>query len=273
MVPTEGGPPGLHRRHHGRPRFDTYVGIDYSGARTPVSRNRGLRVFKATRDAPPEQVASPAGVGVNWTRKEIAHWCLAQLTAGDAVIIGIDHGFSFPLNYMQRHRIATWDRFLEDFQRHWPTDREDSSVESLRRGNRRTGRPTELRLTEKWTAGAQSVFKLDGAGTVGKSTHCGIPWLRFLRRRADPAAKPHFWPFDGFQVPPGRSVVAEIFPSLLRRRYPRRGTTPDEHDATCVARWLRDMDRRGHLSTYFDPPLTAEERATARLEGWILGVY
>ena len=28
--------------------FKTYVGIDYSGAKTPTSRRNGLRVFKAT---------------------------------------------------------------------------------------------------------------------------------------------------------------------------------------------------------------------------------
>jgi hypothetical protein len=41
----------------------------------------------------------------------------------------------------------------------------------------------------------------------------------------------------------------------------------------CVAQWLKDMDTHGRLSTYFNPPLTAKERAIARLEGWILGVY
>jgi hypothetical protein len=41
----------------------------------------------------------------------------------------------------------------------------------------------------------------------------------------------------------------------------------------CVARWLKDMDTGGYLSTYFHPPLTAGEREMAKLEGWILGIY
>ena len=41
----------------------------------------------------------------------------------------------------------------------------------------------------------------------------------------------------------------------------------------CVAWWLKDMDARGRLSTYFNPPLTAVEREIASLEGWILGIY
>ncbi len=252
--------------------FKTYVGIDYSGAKKTVSRNKGLRVFKATVDADAIRIKSPAGKKLNWTRKEIACWCLDQMKGDDPVIIGIDHGFSFPMSYMKRFRIASWDQFLDDFQKHWPTDQDDGTVEALRHGNKRSGKHTEFRLTENWTSSTQSVFKLDGAGTVGKSTHCGIPWLRFMRRKTHNRRRLHFWPFDGFDIPPNKSVVAEIFPSIFRRRYPRRYETADEHDAMCVAQWLKDMDARGQLPTYFNPPLTDEEREIARLEGWILGV-
>lgn len=254
--------------------FEAYIGIDYSGAKHSLSRIKGLQVSKATVDVEPMKVESPAGRTRNWCRQEIAHWCLAQFNGDAPVIIGIDHGFSFPLNYMQRYRIGSWDQFLDDFQKHWPTDQDDNSVESLRTGNPRTGSHTEFRLTEKWTTSAQSVFKLDGAGTVGKSTHCGIPWLRFLRRQTDYRnSRPHFWPFDGFDIPPNTSVIAEIFPSVFRRRYPRHDATVDEHDAMCAAQWLKDMDARGHLGTYFRPPLTEDALEIARLEGWILGIY
>jgi hypothetical protein len=253
--------------------FKHYIGIDYSGAKKAVSRNKGLQAFKAAPDSEPRKVNSPSGKKWNWTRKEVAHWCLEQLNRDAPVIIGLDHGFSFPQAYMARYRIIDWDQFLDDFQRHWPTDEDDHTVESLRRGNERTGALKEFRLTEQWTTSAQSVFKLDGAGTVGKSTHGGIPWLRFLRRQSYRRNRVHFWPFDGFDVPPNSSVVAEVFPSIFRRRYPRRYASADAHDAMCVAAWLRDMDARGHLGTYFNPPLTDEERGIARLEGWILGIF
>lgn len=253
--------------------FSTYIGIDYSGAKTTVSRNKGLRVFKATQESEPIRVDSFAGKNLNWTRKEIAHWCLEQIKRDNPIIIGIDHGFSFPMSYMERYQISSWDQFLEDFQKYWPTDQDNSSAESLREGNKRTGQHTEFRLTENWTSSAQSVFKLDGAGTVGKSTHCGIPWLKFIRRNVDHHNRPHFWPFDGFEIPQNKSVFIEIFPSIFRKRYPKRYKTIDEHDAMCVAQWLKDMDNRGLLNTYLNPPLTNEEREIARLEGWILGIY
>lgn len=255
-------------------QFTSYIGIDYSGAKTAASRLKGLQVFKASHPDESKRVWPPDGKNRNWTRREVAHWCLDQLKSDGPVIIGIDHGFSFPMSYMERYRIYSWNQFLEDFQKHWPTDQDNRSVDSLRIGNKRTGSHTEYRLSENWTSSAQSVFKLDGAGTVGKSTHCGIPWLRFIRRNAEPDIRPHFWPFDGFEIPPDKSVIVEIFPSLFRKRYSRKKDhTPDDHDAMCVARWLKEMDLRGQLRTYFDPPLTGEQREIARLEGWILGVY
>jgi hypothetical protein len=254
--------------------FSSYIGIDYSGARAAVSRLPGLRVFKASHYSEPARVPSPAGGNRNWTRKEIAHWCLEQINTGDPVIIGIDHGFSFPTSYMERYRIESWDRFLDDFQEYWPTDGDEITVTFCREGNKRSGDPNDLRLTENWTAGAKSVFRFNVQGSVAHSTHAGLPWLRFIRQNANSDHRPHFWPFDGFEIPPKQSVIVEIFPSLIRKRYSKREAyTADDHDAMCVAQWLKDMDGRGLLSTYFNPPLTDEERKIARLEGWILGVY
>jgi len=60
----------------------------------------------------------------------------------------------------------------------------------------RTGSTSELRLYEQWTSSAKSVLRFDMQGSVAKSTHAGIPWLRFLRQRL--GDKLFFWPFDGW---------------------------------------------------------------------------
>ena len=52
------------------------------------------------------------------------------------------------------------------------------------------------RLTEERARGAKSVFHFDVQGAVAKSTHAGIPWLRFIRQQR--GARVHFWPFDGW---------------------------------------------------------------------------
>jgi hypothetical protein len=58
----------------------------------------------------------------------------------------------------------------------------------------------------------------------------------------------------------------------FRHRFPKANRTADEHDAYAVAHWLQEMDHRGALERYFDPPLADEERTVALREGWILGI-
>jgi hypothetical protein len=68
-------------------------------------------------------------------------------------------------------------------------------------------------------------------------------------------------------------VIAEVFPSMLRRRYPAENRTVDQHDAHAIARWLKEIDSGRKLDeAYFDPPMNGKERRVAELEGWILGV-
>ena len=219
------------------------------------------------------KIRTTAGDGWNWNRKEIAHWIVEQIFEKSPIIIGIDHGFSFPISYMARYKIDNWDQFLEDFKEHWPTDQDHTYVDFVRDGNPRTGSSKELRLSEKWTPSAKSVFQLDGQGSVGKSTHSGIPWLLFIRTHPEAKNRVHFWPFDGFDIPANKSVIAEAYPSLFRRRYPKNKRTTDEQDAWSLVMWLKTMDQNGYLSNYFKPPLTGPEQKIAQLEGWILGVY
>jgi len=112
-------------------RFGRYIGIDYSGAETPTSRLSGLRVFMAVSGGQPTEQNTTTGDGTtskhmrwNWTRKELAHWLLYQLKDPEPAIVGIDHGFSFPDTYFQRYGLRSWDEFLEDFCKHWPTDQD-----------------------------------------------------------------------------------------------------------------------------------------------------
>jgi hypothetical protein len=44
------------------PAFERYVGIDYSGAQTPKSSLKGLRVYVADRLTAPQEVAQPSEV-------------------------------------------------------------------------------------------------------------------------------------------------------------------------------------------------------------------
>ena len=258
------------------PVFQGYVGIDYSGAQTPSSSIKGLRVYMAEEPAVPQEVGPPPSPRKYWTRKGIAEWLVERLSEDPATLVGIDHGFSFPIQYFEKYGLPLhWPSFLDDFQRHWPTDEENVYVDFVidglaGNGAARSGSPRWRRLTEIRARTAKSVFHFNVQGSVAKSTHSGIPWLRYIRQHLKDRV--HFWPFDGWDVPPGCSVVAEVYPALWNRTFPPEGRTPDQQDASVIAKWMQAADRDGSLEGYFQPNLEPQERKKAEIEGWILGV-
>jgi hypothetical protein len=166
--------------------FASTIGIDYSGAQTPTASLPGLRVYLSEGGAVPVEAAPPPSPRKYWSRRGIAEWLVERLAEDTRpTLVGIDHGFSFPLRYFEAHRpLPDWPRFLDDFHRHWPTDEDHTRVEFVRdgfhgNGAARMGNARWRRLTEERAGGAKSVFHFDVQGSVAKSTHAGIPWLRF----------------------------------------------------------------------------------------------
>ena len=105
--------------------FARYIGIDYSGAQTPTASLKGLRVYLAEGDAPPVEVLPPPSPRKYWTRRGIAEWLVERLAEDAPTLVGIDHGFSFPLRYFEVHRLR-------------PTGRRSSTISSA------IGRPTRI---------------------------------------------------------------------------------------------------------------------------------
>jgi hypothetical protein len=256
--------------------FNRYIGIDYSGAETPTSSLKGLRVYEADAEVISHEIQPPASPRKYWTRRGVAEWLASHLAGGPATLVGIDHAFSFPLRYFEQHGLPLdWRFFLDDFQRHWPTDEDHTYVEFVRDGScgncaARSGNSRWRRLTELRARTAKSVFQFDVQGSVAKSTHAGLPWLRYLRQHL--GGKVHFWPFDGWRVPPNSPVIAEVYPSLWRRSFPSTGRSLDQQDAFATAERLRQADTNGTLTQFFSPELERSERKLAEIEGWILGV-
>ena len=257
------------------PAFERYIGIDYSGAETPSSSLKGIRVYAADRLTAPQEVAPPPSSRKYWTRRGIAEWMVDRLSEGPPTLIGIDHGFSFPMQYFEKHGLPLdWPSFLDDFQRHWPTDK-DVYVDFLRDGisgnsAARCGNPRWRRLTELRARTAKSVFHFDVPGSVAKSTHAGIPWLRYIRQHVKDHV--HFWPLDGWSIPSNSSVVLEVYPALCSRTFQTAGRTADQQDAFAMAESLRQADTGGTLERFLHPELKPNERKKAEIEGWILGV-
>jgi hypothetical protein len=120
--------------------FARYIGIDYSGAGTPRTSLSGLRVYMADGDGIPIEVLPPPSPRRYWTRRAVTEWLVDRLGERTPTLVGIDHGFSFPLRYFEVHRLKRdWPSFLDDFQRHWPTDEGNTYVDFVRDGIRGDG--------------------------------------------------------------------------------------------------------------------------------------
>ncbi|MEX0375278.1 hypothetical protein [Spiribacter pallidus] len=258
-----------------RRNFSRTIGIDYSGAATPEKGLTGLRVYCAGIDGAPQEIRPFDDPRRHWSRRSLAAWLAQTLQTPEPTLVGIDHGFGFPRAWFQAHDVAPdWEAFLADLPADYPTDQAGVSVEAVRRGRighgaRRPGNARWRRAAEE-RVGAKSVFHFDVPGSVAKSTHAGLPWLARLRHT--PGLNLHIWPFDGWQIPPGCSAVAEIYPSLWSANYPRGSRTPDQHDAYVVAAGLAAADGNGELGALLQPSLDTTTRQRAQLEGWILGV-
>ena len=267
--------------------FDCFIGVGYSGAQTSVTRLKGLQVYATPSAAPfrPQRWDSPcrsaAGESVHWNRREVAERLRDEVCRGTRFLAGIDHGFSLPVSHFGRHRIEAWPAFLSNFAAQWPTHQDRVSVDMVWRGLMRQHNSSwtslhqkdqgaVLRLTERWTASPRSVFLFDTQGPAAKAAHAGIPWLKWLRDEVGELL--HFWPFDGWDIPADKSVIAEVHPSIFRRRYASEQRDAGEQDAYATARWMADMAARSALDACFSPPLTPMERHVAELEGWMLGV-
>ncbi len=257
-------------------RFGRYIGIDYSGAKTPDSTLPGIRVYAAHGNHMPKEVRLVRNSSRHWTRRGLATWLLETLSEGPPTLVGMDFAFSFPLAFFIRYRMPRdWSKFLDDFCRHWPTDHGHVAVNDVRegrvgRGRWRCGSAHWRRLTDRAARGAKSPFHFDVPGSVAHSTHAGLPWLRHIRHTLKSAV--WFWPFDGWHPPRQRHVIVEVYPALWRHMYPAGRKTPDQQDAYSACRWLQKADQTGSLETFWDPLLVPEQRAFARVEGWILGV-
>lgn len=258
------------------PAFRRYLGIHYSGAETPDSGCKNLRVYSATPDTPPQEVLPPPGPRKYWSRRELAHWLTQELAGDIPTIVGIDHALSFPLRYFEVHRLPPdWMAFLEDFHRHWPTDAPHTYVDFILNGSRgegaaRMGNPRWMRLTDERCRAARSVFQFEGQGKVAAATHAGLPWILFLKRQL--GGRLHVWPFDGWEIAVGKSALVEVRPAMWRDLEPVAALDAGQKDACVTALWLKEADGSGELPDLLQPALSQPERLVCGVEGWILGV-
>jgi len=100
----------------------------------------------------------------------------------------------------------------------------------------------------------KSVFHFDAQGSVGKSTHTELPWLRYIRRRlGDSGTASISGRLRAGISQPDDLLIAEVYPALWNRAFAKEDCKGDQHDAFCIATWLSRADRDATLPPFSSP--------------------
>ena len=206
--------------------FDTFVAIDWSGARPP--RYRGIAVARcASGMAPPALVQPP--VGRRWTRLQVEEWLVRLDAEAERVLVGFDFAFALPfcdesayfpgLANSPPSRVALWDT-VESVSREAPDHYagpfvSQSPFGSYFRWPRHHGRDFQPRLrlcdaacSEADLGKPESVFNLIGPKQVGRGSLAGMRVLRRMKKTI--GRRLAVWPLEDHAV--AKTVAVEIFP-------------------------------------------------------------
>ena len=142
--------------------------------------------------------------------------------------------------------------------------------------------PPERRIADECAQNAKTVWQLWGAGSVGSQVLLGLPALKRLIKAPGIARRAAVWPFQtGLRTPEARAVIAEVYPSLLKKQIDERKREQDEQEIVdrvqvrVNAEAFARLDAGGGLAPLFDgaPWLTRAQRTVIETEeAWILGL-
>lgn len=279
-------------------RFDTFVAVDWSGAKGSSHRGIAMAICHAG-DAAPTLVAPPDRA---WSRVAVLEWLLERRDV--AMLAGFDFSFSAPFVARGAHLPGETDTAdARALWRYVDTHSGDADLGAASFLEARRGRHFYLGAADgakrdflHWraceTAGdgttkPSTVYDAIGAAQVAKASFAGMRLLHHLDRSI-PA-----WPFD--PLPANGAVIVEIYTAIAARAAGLRkgrsklrdaaaldtalaalGTRAhaplaayDDHatDAIVAAAWLRAT--AGRVDLWRPTGLTAQIAAT---EGWTFGV-
>jgi len=293
------------------PLFDSYIIVDWGASSAPKSGNNSIWYCEVGRVARSPAPSNPRTRESAY--RELVSLLLRNVRLGRRTLVGMDFPYGYPsgwamsLGLSGKEWAAVW-RDLRGRVRD-EVDNENNRFEAAAELNLLAskanapfwGRPetaassgiskrrpwkgavlglTEYRLTERRKKGAQSPWKLFGAGSVGSQSLLGIPRLFGLRWHPALRRCSTVWPFEtGLRFPISFLQIAplvvhvEIYPSVLVADL-RLHSVKDAAQVISLARYFRDQDAKGRLLRFFTPHglSSLERRQVVCEEGWMLGV-
>lgn len=273
--------------------FDGYMAVDWSANSKPKQREDSIWI--AARGV--VGMEEPVNPATRWAAMDRIGALLGRATAeGRRLLVGFDFPFGYPEGTARMLTgrdgwEAVWSRIadvIKDDSRNknnrfdaaaklnaafegegpfWGNGRQSRDIPGLPRkkpGGWKANLPANLRYTECRVSGAQEVWKLSGAGSVGGQALTGIAALAKLRDRVGA----QIWPFE--TLGEGRShVLAEIYPSLIE---PHPGSdVKDKRQVHAFAAALSVLDESGKLEKHLRAP-AGMPVGVRQEEGLILGM-
>ncbi len=280
-------------------RFESYVAIDWSGAKG--RRHRGIAIAEARHDAAPRLVRP----GHVWSREEVLHWLLKR-AAREPTLFGFDFSFAPPIVERGEYLLGE-PQVPKTAREFWAyvdaqcNDEDLGAASFLETAHRRHFyfgiadgvkadfmhfRQCDARLNAQGGRKTASAYDAIGAAQVAKASFSG---MRLLHRLDGKVA---IFPMDS--LPDQGSAVVEIYTRIYLRKAGMSGrklrsraelnlalkglgspparvrSEPNDHetDALVTAAGMRALARQ-------EPRAFAPEGLTpelARTEGWTFGV-
>jgi hypothetical protein len=280
-------------------RFESYVAIDWSGAKG--RRHKGIAIAEARAERPPRLIR-PDHV---WSRTEVLRWLLRR-AAREPTLFGFD--FSFAPPFVERGAYLPGEQDVPETARDFwayvddlSGDEDLGAVSFLERTHRRhfyfgiadgvkadfvRFRQCDARLNQQGGRKTASAYDAIGAAQVAKASFSG---MRLLHRLDGKVA---IWPMDA--LPDDGSAVVEIYTRIYLRMAGMPGAKlrsraalnlaleglgspparlrfePNDHqtDALVTAAGMRAL-ARGEPGAFALLGLTPD---LARSEGWTFGI-
>lgn len=297
------------------PLFDTHVIVDWSARSkpSPARHTKDALWWAVARvDGGSVSVLEPEYA---CTRHDVLR-CLGRLIEGELkndrrVLVGFDFPFGYPKGVAahltgKASALALW-KWLDERIKDEPNNDNNryevaAEINQAYRGcgpcwgrpaswpfptipekmSARTGQefhPLERRIADQWAKDAKTVWQLAYAGSVGSQILLGLPALERLVHCPGIVGHAAVWPFQtGLRTPEARVVIAEVYPSLLKKEVAERrrdGEILDRAQVRVNASAFAHLDADGDLAPLFGgaPSLTPEQRTLIETEeAWILGL-
>lgn len=229
-----------------RHRFRICIGIDWSGAAEyrPSSKDHPedypIQVALVRTDDGAAKLSKPDGEGSHWTRSRLCSFLIEKFSEHvddpRPVVVGFDFAFGLPFvdrgSYFPDLSGApdTWLDLLgmiraratpeNDFVPSGVVSDEGYGEYFLHQDRKGSHYEERYRKTDQrsllYGERCSSVFKMVGAGQVGKGSVAGMAFLAELKAKLGPRI--HIWPFDGLKWSPEvRAVIVEVYPRIMYR--------------------------------------------------------